>query len=829
MPCYGCQLKRSRPTAPIPLSNTNIVACHGKILTCARILISLLIALSFALANSAFAQDNPPPKPPDATIEEPPALPGEAQPGEAQPPPQGEATVERPDFSVKIPRVNPPGRGEYDFDSDSQNKDGSVYHLHGNVVIEVFDATFEADDAEYDENTKIFTAHGNVMYRNYDRNEVIYCDRAEYNSETGQGTFHHVKGYTKTRVVARPGVLTTQEPFYFEADSAEKIEDRYILNDGIITDCHVPHPWWTMKARRWDIITADRAITYGGIFYLRGIPVFYFPYFYKALRKEPRKSGLLTPEAGHSSLFGYFYGLGYYWAPSRSYDVEYLMTDFTSRGIAQNLEIRGKPTQTTDFNIIAYGVDDHGESGSTLLKAPGASITGTFRSTLADGWTVRANLDYLSSLLFRETFSGSFTEAIYTSTNSVAIASKNFDYYTVNVDADLNQNFESTTSGDVVSIRKAPEIEFEGRDQPFASGPLPLWFSFDSSVALFHRVEPTSEPGYYETSQFTPRGDIEPSVTSVFQWRGLSVIPTFTMHETFYGQSFVNGAVSTSTLNRMAPEINFDIVLPAIERVYNRRTFLGDKLKHVIESRLDYKYVTGVDDFLDTLRFDQYDLLADTSQLEAGITNRIYAKTRDTVTEVFTWEILAARYFEPDFGGAVVAGQRNVNLSSLDLTGFSFLDGPRSYSPIVNIVRVMPMPGVAIRWEGDYDPLFHRFTNSMVAADFRRKKFFTSLGSTVVKPDPVVAGPANQLAAQIGLGNVNAKGWNVAMSTVYDLHLDRQEFAIAQVTYNTDCCGMSFEWRRTNFGVVNDTTYRLAFTIANIGTFGNLKKQERLF
>ena len=63
----------------------------------------------------------------------------------------------------------------------------------------------------------------------------------------------------------------------------------------------------------------------------------------------------------------------------------------------------------------------------------------------------------------------------------------------------------------------------------------------------------------------------------------------------------------------------------------------------------------------------------------------------------------------------------------------------------------------------------------------------------------------------------------------FDFRAGIQEFAIAQVTYNTDCCGVSFEYRRFNFGVRDDTTYRFAFTLANIGAIGNLKKQERLF
>jgi LPS-assembly protein len=282
-------------------------------------------------------------------------------------------------------------------------------------------------------------------------------------------------------------------------------------------------------------------------------------------------------------------------------------------------------------------------------------------------------------------------------------------------------------------------------------------------------------------------------------------------------------------LNRTAPEVNVDLVLPTIERIYNHKTFMGDKLKHVIEPRLSYKYVTGVDNYLNTLRFDDIDLLADTSEVEIGITNRIYAKTGDTVREAFTWELYQKRFFDPTFGGAVVAGQRNVSMASLDLTGFSFLNGPRSYSPIVSIVRAIPKYGIAVQWEGDYDPLLHRLVNSMVSADIHYKRYFVLAGSNQVKPDPLVSPPANQFRAQFGYGDPNRKGWNAAFSTIYDFRLAIQEFAIAQVTYNTDCCGFSVEYRRFNFGARDDTSYRFALSIANIGTFGNLRKQERLF
>ena len=119
--------------------------------------------------------------------------------------------------------------------------------------------------------------------------------------------------------------------------------------------------------------------------------------------------------------------------------------------------------------------------------------------------------------------------------------------------------------------------------------------------------------------------------------------------------------------------------------------------------------------------------------------------------------------------------------------------------------------------------------NSTFSTNVRLKKYFISAGHNLVRPDPVIAPAANQILATFGYGDPNRKGWNSAFTTVYDYRQGIQQFAIAQVTYNTDCCGLSFEIRRFDFGARDDTQYRIAFSIANIGTFGNLKKQERIF
>ena len=95
----------------------------------------------------------------------------------------------------------------------------------------------------------------------------------------------------------------------------------------------------------------------------------------------------------------------------------------------------------------------------------------------------------------------------------------------------------------------------------------------------------------------------------------------------------------------------------------------GDKLKHVIEPRVRYDYVTGVHDFNDTLLFDPTDLLTNTREVQVSVANRIFAKRGDTVNEIFSWDLSAKYYMDPTFGGALVPGQRNLMLSELDLTG----------------------------------------------------------------------------------------------------------------------------------------------------------------
>jgi LPS-assembly protein len=795
----------------------------------------------------------------------------------AQPP------VNQPDQRVLVVRPDAPPHGSYDINAVTQEKEGSVRHLRGKAKIESDTMLLQADEIDYDEDTGDLKARGSVYFHSFARNEQLWADRVEYNTDSETGTFYNVRGTGYTRIDARPGRLTTNEPFFFQGQWAERLEDHYILHNGFITNCKMPNPWWELKGRRFTIYPQDHAIAYGSIFWVRRLPLFYAPYFYKSLEKFPRRSGFLFPNMGNSTNRGFMLGLGYFWAINRSYDLLYHITEYTARGDAHHLEFRGKPGERTDFDAIIYGVDDRlgGNGPEGKQQYSGYTITGTGRADLGDGWVARGTANYISSFAFRQDWSESLNEAVGQEVHSVGYVGKDWSDYTIDIAAARLEDFQSAelpventvtgktpTQTDAVIIRKLPEVDFSGREQQI--GDLPLWYSFDSSAGLFYREEPlyeqipypatccftgtfTPNPGFpgsdtllaqrFQTGPFAGRINFAPNLMTAFHFHGFDFVPRFGVQETYYSESQEQDPTATqlfsqpiyqvigTNLLRSSRDFSLDMVFPSLARVFDKKTIFGDKLKHVIEPRVTYKYVTGIGpDFNRYIRFDDTDLIANTNEVDLSLTNRIYAKKGNDTQEIFTWELAQARYFDPTFGGALIPGQRNVFLAAQEVTPYAFLLYPRVESPIDSSLRTTPIPGVTFEWRADYDPFFKRLTNSTVAMDLRWKKYyFVSLGDNLVHTNPILSKPEDQIHARAGYGEITHRGINFGVDTIYDIRNHALDWLTVQATYNTDCCGLSVQYRVSDIAGIVFTQYRLSFSVSNLGSFGTLRKQDRIF
>jgi LPS-assembly protein len=87
-----------------------------------------------------------------------------------------------------------------------------------------------------------------------------------------------------------------------------------------------------------------------------------------------------------------------------------------------------------------------------------------------------------------------------------------------------------------------------------------------------------------------------------------------------------------------------------------------------------------------------------------------------------------------------------------------------------------------------------------------------------------------QFRVALGYGGLNRRGLSAASSFGIDSQTGTLQFATAQTSYNWDCCGITMEYRRYSIANVrNENLFRFTFTLANVGSFGNLRRQERLY
>ena len=120
--------------------------------------------------------------------------------------------------------------------ADSQEKTGDQYHLTGHIELIDADMRLTADRMDYNEATGEVTANGNVHFRRIGENEEIWANRADYNVHNESGKFFDVVGSIGGLVKTRRSILTTSNPFFFEAKRVDRIDtETYILYNAKIT------------------------------------------------------------------------------------------------------------------------------------------------------------------------------------------------------------------------------------------------------------------------------------------------------------------------------------------------------------------------------------------------------------------------------------------------------------------------------------------------------------------------------------------------------------------------------------------------------------------
>jgi LPS-assembly protein len=732
--------------------------------------------------------------------------------------------------------------------------------LTGNVVGHYRGYILRADKVVYDRSTSEVEADGHVQVAGGPNDILINADHGDMRLNLHTARFFNVTGSQGVRTTGHSVVYSTANPFLFSARVfIQSGEGQYRIVDGSMTNCRLPRPDWRLISRA--ITLADgKATTYNSLFEFLGVPVFYLPYLRHPIDETGRESGLLIPVLGNSSVKGLIVGEQAYWVISRSMDMIVGAEYYSKRGWAPNGDFRykgpGLDHLTVRWNaLFDRGVEEQVGTPPTeeLVNQGGVDILALGRKDLSPETRIAANVEYLSSYVYRLVFNDDYSQAVSSQVASSLSLTHEHNGYIPSIALQRFQTFASATNGDEARIIHLPGLHFDVLDRPLGASPLD--WGVESSLNYLSRAEPQFH------ARNVGRFDLYPHLSLPFHVGDWSVVPQAALRDTFYSGSQIpdltgaNGGIpniSHDALNRKDVEASIDIRPPALERDYTLGRW-NRELRHVIEPEVTYRYVTGIGaQARNVLLVDTTDIATNTNEVGFSLTQRFYlrpdkprpcaAKIADESAtcpapprEWASWQLAQEFFLDPNFGHAIIPNRRNVFDSTLDLTGIAFLTGPRNFAPLISRLRFEVIENLRIQWDMDFDPKTGRLDSDNLFAGYSWGSTTVGIGHAMLNAVDENSGTASTIQSQqvqpfLSIGKQSGNGFNFAANGGYDFVQHSLQYGGLQAVYNWDCCGLTVGYRRYVFGTLRDETqYLYSFTLANFGSAGDIRRSNSVF
>jgi LPS-assembly protein len=775
----------------------------------------------------------------------------------------------KPATSGRPPAVQPGDRLSVEGNKQTftDSKTGRIIVYEGNVDARIGTYRLQADKVTvYDATNKVI-AEGNVVFDQGDQQRIT-GSRAEWNYKTKTGFFLNSTGYSNQ--------TNDGTRMYFTADRVDKISlDTIIVTNGEITACDEEVPKWSFRAKRARIKAGDKAKLSSPTFRIKNLPVIYLPYASLSLKHDDRQSGFLTPTFSASGAKGFRISEAYYLTLGRSADFTIRGDLFSQRGIGIGGDLRTRANSRSFLNIGFYAVKDRmfgPKEDATHPNQGGSSFYIDAVHYFPNGFLAAADVNITSNLAFRQIFSDSIQAAISPEERSQVFINKNYHAYSFN----LRLNSQATSlQNSQIRIRELPSVSLDRRPSPlhwFKN--VPVYYSFETAVEGVSRKETPSDLATFRaeagrdpiiTPSIVQRFDLHPNIAIPLNFSGWSLTTTLGARATYYSNSIdpVTGLVAPRDVVRGYGELEFDLRPPALARNF-RREDGSVRFRHVIEPYVIYRRVAGIDNFNQILRFDYVDAIADTNEIEYGISNRFYTRRSiETVGkkaeraarekkaslatqpyEALTITVRGKYFFDPYFGGALVPGRRNQFAPIDTFSGFTYGAVPRKFSPLNVDVRYRPSEHLFADFRTDLDT--HGGSMRAMSATFGLNRSLVQAFSTfyytrAVELIPSLAQYANaagrepgtlrgsQWSPSVFLGNRD-KGLFGGLSLFFDFQ--KHPFAgsnrslissTATLGYTWKCCSVTVQDYTFNVGLRNENRIVFAFRLNGIGTFGTEK------
>ena len=775
---------------------------------------------------------------------------------------------------VAVPEAAPATGTPVEWEALRQEWAGDILTLEGNVVFHYRDYVIRADKVVYNRSTTELQADGHLQVTGGPNDVLINATQGDMRLNMHTARFYNVSGSQGVRTVGHTVVYSTPTPLLFSGRVLLQMgEGSFKVIDGSITNCRLPHPDWRVIAHT---ISLDKknASTSNAFFEFLGLPIFYLPYLHHPANETGRVSGLLTPVISNgSSIRGYTLGEQVYLVINRSMDVVVGTEYYSKRGWAPNGDFRYRGPGLDHVNarwnaLLDRGVEEAstntqtGQVTNQLVNQGGVDVSVLGRKDFSPQTRIAGSMEYLSSYVYRLMFDDNYSQAISSEVSSEIVLTHNHNGMIPSVWLDRFQSFASATKGNEVKILRLPLLRFDMLDRPL--GGSGLYWGLQSSLGYLNRSEPLFH------SRNVGRLDFHPHISMPINAGGWSIVPEAALRETAYTISQtptltgtdLTPTISHDPVNRKDVEASIDIRPPALERDFNLSHWHRE-LRHVIESDFSYRFVTGIGaKAQNVLLFDTTDVATNVNEGGFSLTQRFYLRPTDekpcnkddaeadneedadsctTPREWASWKIAQEYFIDPNFGGALIPGRRNVFDATLDLMAPTFLTSPRNIAPVDSRLRFDAIRNLRVEWDVDYDTIAGEFAANDLFAGYRFGSTTVGIGHALlnaVDERPGSGTPSliksQQLRPFLEIGKPNGSGFNVAINGGYDYVEHQVQYGGIQAVYNWNCCGLAVGYRRFELGTIgstsrDETQWLYSFTLANFGAVGDIRRANSVF
>lgn len=710
---------------------------------------------------------------------------------------------------------------------------GSTYHLEGQVEMEQGNQKFFADVVDYDSQTRLMVASGNVVYTSPDTR--IAADRLEFNLDTKVGTFHNATGSTYLGEKVDKSFFGTQEAdALFYGEVIKKVgPKRYSITRGGFTSCVQPTPRWELVSSTATVELESYALLTNTVLKVKGVPMFYLPVLYYPIQSDDRSTGFLLPTYGASVVRGQSISNAFFWAINRSQDATFYHDWFTTRGQGTGAEYRYMTGPASQGSLTTYYLNEKQASYSTAggtVTTPAQTnyeVRANLTQVLPANLRARGNVDYFSSVITRATFNQNPYDWSSRTRSVRGNLGGTWGRQSASVSYDTTELFYSDTASSLQG--GTPRVSYAFAQSRI--GQTPFYYSLNAEYVNIARRD-REQSNNTEVDQGLTRFDVTPTLRVPFNtWPFLTFNTSVSYHHTRYSESYVRdvsgrpGAQAPEPLTRAYWDLRSDIVGPKFAKVWDTPdNGYAEKYKHTIEPTFTVQRLTAFDDYDRIVKLEGYDFTyGGTNRISYGLTNRFTAKRRAGASsarnhDFLTLSLTQSYYSDPQ------ASLYDFGAFPLNYFGRE----PGNFSPIALSANFAPGERSSISTRLDWDDRAGEFQSIRVNGTYALREWLEVTGGWSQRNIAVFFDrPADRFFNTSTTFKTTGNRVGATYSFYYDLGrsvmLDQRVVGY----YNAQCCGVVVEYQQYNFpqfssfAVPQDRRFNIGFTLAGLGTFSN--------